>query len=227
MTPRELTALSEGLAPVLREYAGVLEAQFAALRAANAALTARVALLEALKVAAADPDTLTASAAVGVPGPPGPPGRDGRDGTNGRDGKDGIDGKDGAPGRDGSDGRDGVGFDDLEATLDPETKTLTHRYRLGDRMKTYAWVLPFLTDKGVYDRSVIYQTGDVVTHSGSMWVAKQDTQDVPGDGATAWRLCAKRGRDGKPGPPGPAGKDGQDGRPGKDLTQMDSTGRKW
>jgi hypothetical protein len=38
-----------------------------------------------------------------------------------------------------------------------------------------------------------YAAGNLVTRSGSLWVALADTSDRPGDGGSAWRLVVKRG----------------------------------
>lgn len=184
-------------------------------------------------------------------GPPGPAGDrgekglDGKDGLHGRDGRDGlmglpgekgldgrhgIDGKDGAPGRDGQDGRDGLSIEDLDASFDAETKTITLRAVAGSVRKEWTWMIPLVIYRGVWEAGRTYLEGDAVTDGGAVWVAKATTTQRPEDqGAEPrdWQLAVKRGRDGKPGPRGDKGLDGQDGRPGKDLTQMDDTGRKW
>ena len=38
-----------------------------------------------------------------------------------------------------------------------------------------------------------YVEGSLVTRGGSLWCATKDTDDVPGEGATAWVLIVKRG----------------------------------
>ena len=157
---------------------------------------------------------------VGEKGMLGAPGRDGRDGLPGPMGEKGLDG---SHGRDGKDGIDGFGFDDLEVVHDGE-RGFTFQFTKDGRTKTFAFTLPVVIYRGVYEGGTTYQRGDQVTAHGSTWTAMAETKDVPGEGATAWVLSAKRGRDGKPGPQGPGGKDG---RAGKDLTQMDETGRKW
>jgi hypothetical protein len=48
-----------------------------------------------------------------------------------------------------------------------------------------------LTYKGVFQRAMEYQRGDVVTHSGSAWVCVGDAgEGVPGDNSS-WQLMAK------------------------------------
>jgi len=52
---------------------------------------------------------------------------------------------------------------------------------------------------GVYDGTRTYQRGQIVTHGGSLWHCNTDTTAKPDtdDGAKAWTLCVKRGRDGR------------------------------
>ena len=137
----------------------------------------------------------------------------------GKDGTDGAPGKDGAPGRDGRDGQDGVGFDDLEFAYDGE-RTATFRFVKGDRVKEVPVRMPVVLDRGVFKEGTAYEKGDSVTWAGSSWIAQADTKEKPGDGATAWRLSCKKGRDGKDGEPGTKGDTGKEGRPGRDLTDL-------
>jgi hypothetical protein len=58
---------------------------------------------------------------------------------------------------------------------------------------------PELRYRGVWEISRQYQAGDICTDHGGMWHCNQPTTDRPGEGATAWRLCVKKGRDGKDG----------------------------
>jgi hypothetical protein len=58
---------------------------------------------------------------------------------------------------------------------------------------------PTFTDsyKDVWKESAgEYKRGDIVTHKGSVWLAKSDTAERPGTG-DGWRLIVKAGRDGK------------------------------
>lgn len=48
----------------------------------------------------------------------------------------------------------------------------------------------------VYQTGRQYETGDVVTYDGSMWVAVRDTAGAPGK-SPDWRLAVKRGQDGR------------------------------
>ena len=74
---------------------------------------------------------------------------------------------------------------------------------------------------GVFKEGTTYRPADVVTYSGSLWFAKEETTAVPGrldPASRAWVMMVRRGDEGKPGKPGPPGKDGTDGTPGRDLT---------
>src|SRR5262245_29868582 len=81
--------------------------------------------------------------------------------------------------------------------------------------------LPALLYRGVWLDGSPYEEGDVVTHDGSLWIAKAATTRRPGDGQTEWQMAVRRGV------PGPKGKPGEPGPAGRDLTQMDYDGRKW
>jgi hypothetical protein len=94
-------------------------------------------------------------------------------------------GQDGAPGPPGHDGKDGADGS------------------------------PGLEFCGVFLEGQTYDRGQLVTCAGSSWHCNEPTTTRPGDGAKAWTLMVKRGRDGKdgkdggPGPQGPTGKDWQ------------------
>lgn len=154
------------------------------------------------------------------------PGRDGRDGLTGEKGLDGKSGVDGVNGLNGKDGLDGLGFDDLELSHDGE-RTVTFRWKRGDQVKEQSFVFPAVIYRGVWLDDKTYAAGDMVTRGGSTWVARSQTDATPGDGATAWLLAVKAGRQGGPGPKGEPGQNGTDGRPGKDLTSLGPDGLKW
>jgi hypothetical protein len=55
--------------------------------------------------------------------------------------------------------------------------------------------MPRLKYMGVWRPGGDYQEGAMVSHSGSLWIAKSATGDErPGNGATSWQLAVKRGR---------------------------------
>ncbi|MDH5244818.1 MAG: collagen-like protein [Betaproteobacteria bacterium] len=196
MTDTELALISRGLAPVMR----------AVVAAAVEPLLARIAILEQrAPVPGRD-------GRDGAQGPQGPAGEKGADGANGRDGSDGRDGAQGPAGEKGLDGKDGLMLTAADITrmeFDGE-KTIT--LWVGDRSLALPWWSP--SYKGVWSAADAYGPGDLVTWSGSLWIARDSTTDRPGDGKTGWQLCVKAGRDGKPGPAGPEGKPGQKGDKG-------------
>lgn len=106
-------------------------------------------------------------------------------------------GKDGEPGKP---GLDGLGFDDLTVEHDGE-RGFTLRFVRGEKTKEFAFFIPTLLDRGVFQKDSEYQKGDAVSWGGSLWIAQTQTTSVPGD-ASDWRLAVKKGRDGKPGEPG-------------------------
>jgi hypothetical protein len=60
---------------------------------------------------------------------------------------------------------------------------------------------PELKYHGVWSAGKTYAENSLVTHAGSLWIAKQKTASFPGGQAEpgAWQLCCKRGHDGKDG----------------------------
>jgi integrin beta 3 len=104
-------------------------------------------------------------------------------------------GKDGAPGRDGA---DGLGFDDFEEVQDDDGRTITRRYKSGDRVKEFVHKTAVELYRGVYVEGKTYERGDRVTWAGSEWHANETTTTKPGE-SKAWTLTVKRGRDGRDG----------------------------
>jgi hypothetical protein len=74
------------------------------------------------------------------------------------------------------------------------------------------WALPrFMRHAGIWDATRTYHEQECVTCEGSVWLAKRDVRELrPGtdDGAAAWTLIVKRGKDGR---------DGRDGKDGRDA----------
>lgn len=58
---------------------------------------------------------------------------------------------------------------------------------------------PGLSYAGVYQDGKAYEPGECATWAGSLWHCNEATRTRPGDGAAAWTLVVKRGRDGKDG----------------------------
>ena len=99
-------------------------------------------------------------------------------------GKDGTNGKDGVDGKPGANGKDGIAtLDDLNAAIEKRFADLV--------VRTFAD-----TYKGVYKPDELYTRGVLTTWGGSLFLAKSDTKDKPGESAS-WQLVVKRGADGK------------------------------
>jgi integrin beta 3 len=161
-------------------------------------------------------------------GPPGEPGKAGADGLAGRDGLPGVPGPIGASGkdgRDGIDGKDGLGFDDAKQFTADGVFGIEF-LRGGAAVCKFAWPLPTLADFhcGPYRAGASYKRGQCVTHGGSTWLCRNDTdQKMPSDD---WLLIVRSGLPGRNGNDGERGAPGPAGRPGLDLTQMTSGGLK-
>lgn len=156
--------------------------------------------------------------ADGKDGAPGEKGADGRDGADGvglagamidRDGELNITltngkvrrlgsviGRDGKDGVDGSAGADGQSWDEMEVRQ-TSARTIELSFDHGERRNTFELEFPVPLYRGVFTEGEAYQPGDMVTWAGSLWHCNDASPDKPGDGAKAWTLAAKRGRDGK------------------------------
>ena len=137
-------------------------------------------------------------------------GRDGQPGVPGVPGRDGAPGERGEKGLDGAAGRDGTLEGVTVKALDERTFELVRVD--GAPMGHLAFPVPLY--KGVYVAGTGYAKGDSVTFGGSLWIAREGTRDKPGDGATAWQLAVKAGREGREGKQGPEGGRGPQGAPG-------------
>jgi len=156
----------------------------------------------------------------GEKGDPGERGEKGDTGGDGKDGRDGADvtdflidrdgnlvvtlstgatknlgpicGKDGAPGKD---GRDGFGFDDLDACVLDDDRTIELSFRRGEDEKAFTFKWPTVIYRNVFSEGQEYQPGDMVTWAGSLWHCDKATTAKPG--TEDWTLACKKGRDGK------------------------------
>lgn len=190
----------------------------------------------------------------GVDGERGADGIDGRDGVGlagaliGRDGELNVTlsngevrnlgpvvGRDGENGKDGERGVDGFSLEDFDVSLKADGRTVELSFVRGDLAFTRELALPTMIYRGAYAEGQTYERGDTVTWGGSLWHCNGGepqgewsgaTKEKPGEGAKAWTLAAKRGRDGKDGK-GEKGDPGPAGRNGRDLTQVGPDGSKW
>lgn len=203
----DVDALAEMMAGIIEEH----------VTKAVEPLNARIAELEARKPEKGEPGE------KGEKGDAGERGADGKDGRDGSDGKDGagiidgfvsrgghliatlsdgttrdfgeIVGKDGTPGKD---GRDGFGFDDMDACVLDDDRTIELSFRRGDEEKCFTFKWPTVIYRGVWHEGA-FSAGDAVTWGGSVWIAEKDTNAKPDAADSGWKLAVKKGRDGKHG----------------------------
>jgi len=99
------------------------------------------------------------------------------------------------PGPPGEPGPPGLGFDDYQIAYDGE-RTVTHSWARDGLHVEHLIKMPNVIYRGVFVDGKVYERGDCVTVAGSIWHCNADTTTRPGDGAAAWTLAVKRGRDG-------------------------------
>jgi hypothetical protein len=156
----------------------------------------------------------------GDPGPPGEPGKPGDPGIPGHIGDPGIPGEPGKPGpvgepgekgdtgRDGRDAADlsllkGYVTDQIAAGIEAVVKAMTIASPDSGRTlvvavgeKTWEIKTAIPLDAGVWTERG-FAAGDAVSHGGSLFIAKTDTSEKPGNNSGDWRLAVKRGNDGR------------------------------
>src|SRR5262245_13590782 len=229
MTAEELHAVIEGIVPVVREYVAVTMGP----------ILTRMSALETRAAGpgppgergetgpagpsgpAGEPGTPGLVGPVGPAGesgpmgPAGPAGPAGESGASGSTGPAGPPGECGPAGEPGAPGRDGT-LEGVTLVADPEEPHTLHLCRAdgsridGGRWHQGGWM-------GIWTDGTGYLVGDAVTWGGSVWHCNDDTTSKPGDGAKAWTLMVKKGRDGKD---GAKGEKGERGPAGKDWRQV-------
>ena len=118
------------------------------------------------------------------------------------------------------------GLADVSIDLADDLRTVTIRMSCSDGCKVEKTLRsPAVIYRGIWQQGN-YQHGDAVTRDGSTWIAKSDTDTVPGADGSGWVLSTKRGRDGRDGIKGEKGERGAEGRAGRDLTQLGIDGGK-
>lgn len=158
---------------------------------------------------------------AGEPGSNGVPGVDGKDGRDGRGVKDLLIDRDGnlvatmddgemkmlgpvigKDGKDGERGKDGFGFEDMDACVLDDDRTIELSFRRGDEEKAFTFKWPTMIYREAYKEGGIYQPGDTVTRGGQLYVCTEQTDEespkpeFAKDGRP-WRLAVRKGRDGK------------------------------
>lgn len=108
-------------------------------------------------------------------------------------------GKDGADGKDGS---DGIGLDSFEMEYMEETHEVRIKAACGGRVKELRYSAGGLRPAGYWRDGLKALAGQVYTHDGSGWVAKNATTAKPATNSEDWVLIARKGRDGERGPKG-------------------------
>jgi len=99
-------------------------------------------------------------------------------------------------GNNGVDGKDGASLESLRVEAIDGGRVLLFSVRINGVVTEHKVITAMMIDRGIYSAGVTHAEGDVVTHSGSCWVAQQSTSEKPGE-SPHWRLMVKKGRDGR------------------------------
>lgn len=118
----------------------------------------------------------------------------------------------------GEPGLDGVSMKAFETEVLDDGRTIALKFMRGDDFaERHEIKFPVLLDRGVW-KEAEFETGDVVTWGGSLWIAQRSTTQKPDTADSGWRLAVKKGRDGKDGADGKPGERGLKGDPGRNGT---------
>ena len=118
----------------------------------------------------------------------------------------------------------GVADMDMALAEDQRTVTLRTAYTDGQVVERSVNV-PTMIYRGVWKEGA-YQAGDTVTRDGCTWVAKADTDTMPGNAdPSEWQLAVKKGRDGRDGLKGDKGDRGAEGKAASPV-RLDFEGRR-
>lgn len=182
-------------------------------------------LTDALKSMQDIADKAVDAAIKAIPAPVnGKDGVDGKDGEKGLDGKDGKDGEDGVGlagaviDRDGElivtttkgaaiklgpvvgrDGEHGLGFDDMSAEADGEGRVIL-KFMRGSQVKEFPLNFEIPVYRGYWREGRKCEAGHMLTHEGSVWIAKRANCSKPClENKEDWQLAVRKGRDGRDG----------------------------
>lgn len=121
----------------------------------------------------------------------------------------------GKDGTDGKDGSDGIGLDSFDMEYLEETHEIRVKAACGGRTKELRYPAGGIRPAGYWREGTKALAGQVWTHDGSGWVAKNATTAKPEASSEDWILIARKGRDGE------RGQKGQDAAPPSTIKLKD------
>jgi regulator of replication initiation timing len=90
-------------------------------------------------------------------------------------------------GEKGQDGNDGFGFDDMDACVLDDDRTIELSFRRGEEEKAFTFKWPTAIYRGVYREGETYSAGDMTTWGGSCWSAERSTSAKPDSPDSGWK----------------------------------------
>ena len=97
--------------------------------------------------------------------------------------------------KDGKDGKDGLSLDAFKADWVDDGRAIEISMQAGQRVEKAILKMPTIIYRGTYKPGSNHCMGDAITYGGSLWIAKRDNIEAPGN-SDAWQLAVKRGKDG-------------------------------
>jgi hypothetical protein len=102
----------------------------------------------------------------------------------------------------GRDGSDGIGLEDFDMEFDGAAHEVVIRASCAGRRKELRYPAGGIRPGGYWREGTLAKAGEVYTHDGSSFCAKNDTQEKPDAKSPSWVLMVRKGRDGERGPKG-------------------------
>jgi hypothetical protein len=102
----------------------------------------------------------------------------------------------------GRDGSDGIGLEDFDMEFDGTAHEVVIRASCAGRRKELRYPAGGIRPGGYWREGTLAKAGEVYTHDGSSFCAKNDTNEKPDAKSSSWVLMVRKGRDGERGPKG-------------------------
>jgi hypothetical protein len=102
----------------------------------------------------------------------------------------------------GRDGSDGIGLEDFDMEFDGAAHEVVIRASCAGRRKELRYPAGGIRPGGYWRDGTLAKAGEVYTHDGSSFCAKNDTNEKPDAKSPSWVLMVRKGRDGERGPKG-------------------------
>jgi hypothetical protein len=93
--------------------------------------------------------------------------------------------------------RNALTVDNFDAQVADDDRTVELSFGKGDQQRVASFKWPVVLYRGTFKAGQQYDAGDMVSQSGSGWIAQRPTSSTPGTPNSGYQLAIKRGKDAK------------------------------